>query len=164
MKTAIQLIEDERMRQQANGYTLAHDDQHTNGELVEAAQCYATVGSAIIRGSSREEWPVEMFDGFHDSLLDWPWEEDAYKPAADARTNLVMAAALIVAEIERLHRAAGREAVKADGDANDREFRAVLAVPCPYCHAKAGDRCHSPRSSKMAVFHTVREKAGKANL
>lgn len=107
MKTAIQLIEEERMRQQAKGFTLEHDDNHTDGELVEAAQCYATVGSAIIRGSSREEWPAEMFNGFNDSLLDWPWEESAYRPAADARTNLVMAAALIVAEIERLHRAAG---------------------------------------------------------
>lgn len=102
MKTAIQLIEDERMRQQAKGFTLDHDDQHSMGELIEAAQCYACVASAQTRGSGADEWPVEMFNGFNDSLLDWPWEEEAYKPAADARTNLVMAAALIVAEIERL--------------------------------------------------------------
>lgn len=107
MKTAIQLIEEERIRQQQKGFTLNHDDQHAMGELVEAAQCYACVGSAQVRGSSREEWPVEMFDGFHDSLLEWPFEEDAYRPSSHALRNLVKAGALIVAEIERMHRSAG---------------------------------------------------------
>lgn len=107
MKTAIQLIEDERMRQQAKGFTLDHDDQHELGELTEAAQCYACVASAQIRGSGVEEWPVDMFNGFYDSLLEWPFEESAYHPSEHALTNLVKAGAMIVAEIERVHRAAG---------------------------------------------------------
>lgn len=105
MKTGIELIAEERHRQlEKCGWSLEHDDSHTTGELTEAAQCYACVAEAQIRGSGREEWPVEMFDGFHDSLLQWPWEDDDYDPSEYALRNLVKAGALIAAEIDRLNR------------------------------------------------------------
>ena len=105
--SALELIAQERARQIATGFDAAHDDQHTMGELAEAAGCYVCVGGAQIRGSGVEEWPVEMFDGFHDSVLQWPFEDKAYDPAEHARTNLVKAAALLIAEIERLNRLVG---------------------------------------------------------
>lgn len=104
MKTGIELVTEERARQAQKGFDAEHDDQHRLGELTEAAQCYATVGGAQIRGSGVEEWPVELFDGHHDSLIEWPFRDHEYRPDAYAINNLVKAAALLVAEIERLQR------------------------------------------------------------
>ncbi|MNY70647.1 hypothetical protein D3C86_2088230 [compost metagenome] len=36
----------------------------------------------------------------------WPWSEDWWKPSPEPRRNLVKAGALILADIERLDRAA----------------------------------------------------------
>jgi hypothetical protein len=76
---------DERNRQiHDEGWTTEHDDQYAKGELAQAAVCYA-------RG---------------DAWL-WPWSRDWWKPK-DERANLVRAAALLIAEIERLDRARDR--------------------------------------------------------
>lgn len=89
---AINEIAEERERQiSEEGWTAAHDDAHTPrkgrgdvGPLAEAASCY-------IHGST----------GVLD--LHWPWGRDWWKPVT-YRRNLVKAAALIVAELERLER------------------------------------------------------------
>ena len=106
-------IANERCRQiRAEGWTEQHDDGHTTGDLVDAALCYAAVAAAEVRGSSAKEWPVELFDGFHDSIVEWPFDDDDYKPSNDPIKNLIKAGALIAAEIDRLHRAT----VKAPAD------------------------------------------------
>jgi hypothetical protein len=103
MKTGTELISEERQRQILHkGFTPDHDKQHREGELAEAAICYAVVACAQTRGSSVEEWPASMFDGFRDSIITWPWDEDAYKPSEYALRNLVKAGALIAAQIDRL--------------------------------------------------------------
>lgn len=82
----------ERARQIADeGWTLEHDDKHASGELAGAAACYALNG--IAHWAARQA--VEMF---------WPWNREWWKPK-DRRRDLVRAAALIVAEIERIDRA-----------------------------------------------------------
>jgi hypothetical protein len=88
----------ERQRQiEAEGWTPEHDDQHTDGSLAIAAACYA----------------IADRDGRAEAPPFWPWALDWWKPADDRRM-LVKAGALILAEIERLDRAAalpaGREA------------------------------------------------------
>lgn len=76
----------ERARQIAEeGWTADHDDAHDNGELADAAACYA-------RGKQMSAV--------------WPWDDKWWKPGPDRRGQLVKAAALIVAEIERLDRQA----------------------------------------------------------
>ena len=104
MKTGIELIAEERERQiKQEGWSIGHDSlRHKEGELTEAALCYATVGSAQLRGSSVEEWPISMFDGFNDSVVQWPWEKQWYKPSPHAERNLVKAGALIAAELDRI--------------------------------------------------------------
>jgi hypothetical protein len=102
--TALELIAAERARQQAvEGYTTEHDDEHGFTELARAAACYA-VGETIYRQDRTSSAHV-----FFESL--WPWDE----PAADVQhaignkprlRQLAIAGALIVAEIERLQRAA----------------------------------------------------------
>lgn len=78
----------ERQRQiDAEGWTPEHDDEHSMGGLAVAAACYAT---------AYEEDPVPSL---------WPWEDSWWKPK-DRRSNRVRACALLLAEIERLDRAA----------------------------------------------------------
>lgn len=72
----------------------SHDDMATRGQLAAAAACYAA-GST---GSPRT-------DGLLKAL--WPWDRYWWKPAAPRRM-LVKAAALIIAEIERIDRKARR--------------------------------------------------------
>jgi hypothetical protein len=90
--SAIDEIATERRRQiEAEGWTAEHDDAHANGELAKAAGCYALYDNrkAYPRFMPPEPWP-----------FDWCW----WKPA-NRRRDLVRAAALIIAEIERMDRA-----------------------------------------------------------
>lgn len=102
--SVIEEIAAERARQiEVEGWTPEHDDKHGAGELPMAAAAYASVASAQARGATANEFTAGM-------MIDegeWPWSADWWKPK-DARQNLVRAAALVVAEIERLDRAAAK--------------------------------------------------------
>jgi hypothetical protein len=92
---AILAIQAERRRQvNVEGWTPEHDDTHANGELADAAACYAIVPRPLVAGTM-----ASIFERL------WPWSREWWKPA-DRRRNLIKAGALIVAEIERLDRAA----------------------------------------------------------
>ncbi|MEV9422505.1 hypothetical protein AB0202_23555 [Klebsiella quasipneumoniae] len=93
----------ERKRQvTAEGWTPEHDDKHTNGEMAFAAASYAFHTAAAT-------WDLEdcgtEYDS-HPAPKNWPWEPEWWKPTTQRR-DLVKAGALILAEIERLDRAAG---------------------------------------------------------
>lgn len=94
----------ERQRQvTAEGWTPAHDDTHDNNEMAFAAACYAFHAAAA-------SWDLEdcgtEYDS-HPAPKNWPWEPEWWKPKS-ARSDLVRAGALILAEIERLDRAADK--------------------------------------------------------
>lgn len=81
----------ERLRQVTNeGFTPSHDDAHKDGELAKAAACYA---------ADAAQHPNAGFPP-----LKWPWATKWWKPQ-DHRRNCVRAAALLLAEIDRLDRA-----------------------------------------------------------
>ncbi|MFL9943669.1 Lar family restriction alleviation protein [Paraburkholderia graminis] len=81
----------ERQRQMsAEGWTPEHDDEHEIGELARAAACYAANATGF-RLQSR--------------LNIWPWDREWWKPTTPRR-DLIKAGALILAEIERIDRAA----------------------------------------------------------
>lgn len=87
----------ERQRQQTvEGWTPEHDDQHDDFEMSVAAACYAlnAHGFAALGTMSL-----------------WPWDAAWWKPT-NPRRDLVKAAALIAAEIERIDRASQSEQVK----------------------------------------------------
>jgi hypothetical protein len=92
---ALQDVLDERWRQvTAEGWTQEHDDaEHCNQELAYAGALYAHPN------------PPRYSDPRINHPIGWPAGWD-YKPK-DRRRNLVRAAALIVAEIERIDRAEG---------------------------------------------------------
>lgn len=89
------LIADERARQMnKEGWTPEHDDEHIYGELSAAAACYA----------------VAPIDPKHrDGRSMWPWDPEWDKRAKHPRLKrLVVAGALIAAEIDRYLRAEGQ--------------------------------------------------------
>lgn len=99
MKTGVELIAEERLRQiTQEGWTPAHDDHHASGELNDAAIGYAHAAALQARGETFETLHVAVSAG----MIRWPWEDVWWKPAADPIRNLVKAGALIAAEIDRL--------------------------------------------------------------
>lgn len=93
-----------RRRQVAQeGWTPAHDDFHVDGELARAGAAYA-VGATL---SAEQRAAVSgIFCLENNALLRdlWPFATRWWKPK-DRRRDLVRAAALIIAEIERIDRA-----------------------------------------------------------
>ena len=84
----------ERRRQVAvEGWSLETDDGYTRRELAQAAICYLRVA----RSTGRLDKSAEM----------WPWTLDWWKPTT-YRRNLIKAGALLLAEIERIDRAANK--------------------------------------------------------
>jgi len=88
----------ERERQvSVEGWTPDHDDEHASGSMAIAAACYALT-------TRRRELEVQTVS--MEKLWQWTgWSSQWFKPK-DSRSNLVRAGALILAEIERLDRAA----------------------------------------------------------
>ena len=85
----------ERHRQvTVEGWTAEHDDQHDRGELARAACCYAYE-------SATRDYALEASLSY--MPLTWPWSRKWWKPKSQRR-DLVRAAALLIAEIERLDR------------------------------------------------------------
>ena len=87
MNNAITDVLAERQRQKdVEGQNEQHDDDYANSELSRAAACYAYPEIMSLAG---------------DKI--WPWHLCWWKPKSD-RENLVRAAALLIAEIERIDR------------------------------------------------------------
>jgi len=113
MENGIELIAKERQRQIVEeGWTAEHDEMHVEGEMALAAVCYASPVPIFIK----EEHGRNI--GFVDP---WPWFDTvevtrygdgltSQVPAWDKRKKhsklrrLVIAGALIAAEIDRLQR------------------------------------------------------------
>lgn len=78
----------ERNRQMTSeGFSEEHDDTHVNGEIARGAASYALYSTDPAMAG-----------------LIWPFENESFKPV-DPRANLIKAAAMIIAEIERIDRA-----------------------------------------------------------
>lgn len=90
LSNADQSVIAERQRQQsAEGWTPEHDDQYGESQLLWASSCYV----------------LNTIQPFNRIPLDWPWAPEWWKPT-NPRRDLVKAGALILAEIERIDRAA----------------------------------------------------------
>lgn len=102
MKTGLELIAEERQRHLVEfGYTLQHDQQHTDGQLAAAASVYADMANY------HAELP--RYDGNGKELVliprayKWPWDMKYLKLTPNDRIKeLQKAGALIAAEIDRL--------------------------------------------------------------
>lgn len=130
---AIHLIGAERGRQLELGYTADHDDAHDASELAAAAACYA-YPRLVLRfrdGQPSASW--------------WPWDGSPPQDLGQDRTaDLAKAGALILAELERILRAADliRETASARVETAS-EHLEPRCGECRYLHPGFPDRCLS---------------------
>jgi hypothetical protein len=122
MKTGIELIAEERQRQiEVEKWDYSHDEVYKNGEMVGAAACYAVnalnkqhgtgfarvevhrpAESGFLSGNTgdrgdRRLQPAKWVDA-------WPWDKEWDKRHKhDKARSLVIAGALIAAELDRLN-------------------------------------------------------------
>ncbi len=89
-----EVIAERRRQVDVEGWTAEHDDEHPTGTLGLAAAAY--VLDACGKHSQRDL--VQQV---------WPFDQEWWKPK-DPRRDLIRAAALIIAEIERLDRLDGQ--------------------------------------------------------
>lgn len=98
---AIDDIDAERNRQIAKGFSPQHDDEHTDGSLLHAA----ILAACDVAGLAIANVDPPSVDG--------PWPDQFVlhmqgKYQNNTRQKLVIAAALVVAEIERIDRESTR--------------------------------------------------------
>ncbi len=87
MKTGIEQISEERAKQiNKYGYTLYHDANYNNKQLLLAALSYL---KTAVGGEEAQ-------------MLNWPWEDKYFKDEGYVE-NLKKAGALIAAELDRLN-------------------------------------------------------------
>lgn len=108
-------IEDERIRQiREEGWSNNHDDGHKNGELANFAACYAATTNKELKfldeiyESSPEYSGVSHIEFKYKALL--PFDIKFLKKEKHSREKqLIISAALIIAELERLERLNNKE-------------------------------------------------------
>jgi len=117
MKTGVELIAEERNRQvEKEGWSLDHDALHDNQELAWAAVCYAApypvIASQMIK---KGKWGCNCrgivdcscasYNKHFKNVEDpWPWSSKWDKREKhDRKRKLIIAGALIAAEIDRIN-------------------------------------------------------------
>lgn len=108
-------IADERQRQIEKGYDASHDDADARGSHAQAAAYYATAAHYQRKWDCDDSDNVDEFhriemerqDVQHqadDDSVGYPWPSETKSVEYSPRANLVKAAALLIAEIERIDR------------------------------------------------------------
>lgn len=90
----LELVAKERTRQIVEkGYTAEHDDEHMDGSIADAGACYALN-------------PDYISDERFTKVLLWPWDPKYFnRENHDRKQQLIIAAAFINAEYDRIVRA-----------------------------------------------------------
>lgn len=102
---AIDVLNERQRQKDVEGWSEAHDDSHSDGAMSRAAACYALEATKDNHMTA---------DACGRKPVTWPWDSDWWKPSS-ARRNLIKAGALILAEVERMDRAAIRNLASEGG-------------------------------------------------
>lgn len=108
-QAAVDVLAERRRQVEVEGWTAKHDEHHHRGQLAKAAAAYAYFGSLTEtqRKIGSDQTSVfhsivqQLFPAWGTSYGGWDWQW--WKPKS-RRQDLVRAAALIIADIERLDR------------------------------------------------------------
>lgn len=100
MAVAEEIVAERRRQIEVEGWSPEHDDAHGSGEMALAAACYAVSGGVPEHERGKSDLLLACIQFLWPKAWAWSW----WKPK-DRRRDLIRAAALIVAEIERLDRA-----------------------------------------------------------
>lgn len=107
----MQEIDDERERQiEKCGWTPEHDDNHDNNELAKLAACYALGQLTVDYAQTDDE--VNMYVEI--VITPFPYDSVTKKELdkVPRRRQLIIAGALIIAELERMERAKNKKRMK----------------------------------------------------
>ncbi len=127
MEHVVTLVREERLHQVRLGFTTEHDDQHGHGELADAAACIAA--TCHLRGFEALDDNRGALQVYWDL---WPWDaESLAKFKEDRKQGLIIAAALLMAEIERLTRLEAQRRQPALSDAVTATEAAMVAAVVP---------------------------------
>ena len=100
-EVSVQDIIRERSRQvEMEGFGPDRDDVYIFGQLSRAAASYCAHAAAGVELNA----PEQVYIACPSDAVSWPWDRSWWKPTSPRR-DLVKAAALIIAEIDRLDRA-----------------------------------------------------------
>lgn len=106
-KIADEILRERKRQVVVENFSRAADDLYIKGELPQAAICYLmnsiVWAQMLAAGLSRAQLDAKSASAEAPQM--WPWSRRWWKPRGP-RENLVRAGALIIAEIERLDRAA----------------------------------------------------------
>jgi hypothetical protein len=94
-KVLFDIIAERNRQSDVEGFYVERDDKYINGELARAAAAYALPAGFPVGTESGKKILRKPI---------WPWDRSWYKPTTPRR-DLIKAAALIIAELERLDRA-----------------------------------------------------------
>lgn len=112
----VELIREERRRQvEVEGWTSKHDDTHTDGEMAEAAVCYALTPAWREAKLNQPAVDTTLIEYLTDGLSLQGWSVKL-SPNGDRIRELTKAGALIAAEIDRLLRVSGEGAEGGETD------------------------------------------------
>ncbi|HEV2187501.1 MAG TPA: hypothetical protein VGR70_09850 [Stellaceae bacterium] len=118
MLQALADIWTERRRQiDDKGYAPDDDDRYHRAELASAAASFVVL--EIVDRTRTDGWR-QVLEGISRDL--WPWRLDGRNETYDDRRKLIVAGALIIAEIERLDRQAARLRDQDDPNQNTEDF------------------------------------------
>lgn len=98
-QAAMDVFKERRRQVYEEVWTPEHDDRHDRDEMPLAAACYALT-------DNERDIMCETGNDIRREL--WPWDPKWWKPT-DRRRDLVKAAALLIAEIERIDRTEARK-------------------------------------------------------
>lgn len=109
MTRALQDVAAERQRQiEGEAFSPEKDDRYVRGDLLQAAMCYCVNANTrtVLLADGVQPEKIEELSAAAAVPRSWPWAKEYWKPSGHRRV-LVKAAALLIAEIERLDRANG---------------------------------------------------------
>jgi hypothetical protein len=104
---ALAVMAERRRQIDVEGWTAEHDAAHSIGEMARAGAAYAVFAKSHAVDSKSS-------GSFSTAIAIWPWSKEWWKPQ-DFRRDLVRAAALILAEIDRFDGSRRRRATPAEG-------------------------------------------------
>lgn len=105
-RALLDVIAERHRHVEGEGWTPEHDDAHRRGEMIMAAVTYGT-NAAVRVQLAADGYSAERIDEMSRNTgvpRTWPWSRSWWKPVGGTRRILIKAAALLVAEIERLDR------------------------------------------------------------
>lgn len=109
-KAAGDVLRERERHVTGEGFTAAHDDERDPGVLASGAASYAFYACDQLHPASQGDGQMQDFPP-----SSWPYHAKWWKPV-NPRVAMVKAAAMLIAEIEKLDRAAARAPVDVVGD------------------------------------------------